>query len=400
MCEKCQKLFDVNTNLPYLIPCGHTICEKCLNTLDFKNNKMKCPIDSHIYEVTKDKIPKNEMLIYYFQTNKNGPKYSYQIRECVIEEATFCHMDTRNCFQKLCHFLYILIYAKIILTILNIIFWPFKKIYQFIKKVIHLMYIIYLKIKGFCIIIINKIKSIALPKLKINCNYYYKIRDKFLKSELVKTIIKFYKYTMRAPLCINYIKLMKNLLYESQKNANNICIKIVKIMMAIITIFFAHLFVYLTSNLANFFLILLILNESAVVLLDFMKMNDEKNNKKYINKKIINKNTNKNKGRKSVHVRERIMKNNFDEDEEEKEYLIDENKYYRGKKCIIRWIGFILFWYCFPILKDHLFNLIKYLEYSKDIDLDSQEKNIKIWKGVINSLLFIPKILIVIYLTC
>ena len=94
------------------------------------------------------------------------------------------------------------------------------------------------------------------------------------------------------------------------------------------------------------------------------------------------------------------MKNNFDEDEEEKEYLIDENKYYRGKKCIIRWIGFILFWYCFPILKDHLFNLIKYLEYSKDIDLDSQEKNIKIWKGVINSLLFIPKILIVIYLTC
>ena len=40
------------------------------------------------------------------------------------------------------------------------------------------------------------------------------------------------------------------------------------------------------------------------------------------------------------------------------------------------------------------------MEYSKDIDLDSQEKYIKIWTGVINSLLFIPKLLIVIYLTC
>ena len=399
MCEKCQKLFDVNTNLPYLIPCGHTICEKCLNLLEFKNNKLKCPIDCRVYEVTKDKIPKNEMLIYYFETNKNGiPKYSYQIRECVIEEATFCHMDTRNCFQKLCHFLYILIYVKIILSILNIIFWPFKKIYQLIKKVINLIYIIYLKIKGICIIIINKIRSITLPKIKINCNYYYKIKDKLLRSKLIKTIIKFYKYTMRAPLWVNYIKLMKNLLYESQKNANNICIKIVKIMMAIIAIFFAHLFAYLTSNLSNFFIILVLLNESAVVLMDFMKMNDEKNSKKYIYKKIISKNINKNKGRKSVH--EKIKKPNSDDDENEKEYLIDENKYYRGKKCIIRWIGFILYWYFFPILKDNLFNLIKYMEYSKDIDLDSQEKYIKIWTGVINSLLFIPKLLIVIYLTC
>ena len=147
MCENCKKLFDIKKNLPYLIPCGHTICEKCLNILEFKDNKMKCPIDGHIYEVTKDKIPKNEMLIYYFQTNKNGPKYSYQIRECVIEEATFCHMDRRNCCQKLFHFIYILIYVKIILSILNIIFWPFKKIYQLIKKCINLIYIIYLKIK-------------------------------------------------------------------------------------------------------------------------------------------------------------------------------------------------------------------------------------------------------------
>ena len=392
MCENCKKLFDIKKNLPYLIPCGHTICEKCLNILEFKDNKMKCPIDGHIYEVTKDKIPKNEMLIYYFQTNKNGPKYSYQIRECVIEEATFCHMDRRNCCQKLFHFIYILIYVKIILSILNIIFWPFKKIYQLIKKCINLIYIIYLKIKELCIKIIKKIKSIALPKLHINCNYYYKIKDKFLQNKLVKTIIKFCKYTIRAPICINYIKLMKNLLYESQKKANNICIKAINIIMALIALFFAHLFAYLTNNLANFFIILLLLNESAVVLMDFMKMNNEKENKKYIHK---NKNEIKNDRKKNFGSLKKIT---FDEDE--KEYLIDENKYYRGKKCIMRWIWFILFWYFFPIFKDNLFNFIKYLEYSKDIDLDSQEKNIKIWTGVVNSLLVIPKFLIVFYLTC
>ena len=162
--------------------------------------------------------------------------------------------------------------------------------------------------------------------------------------------------------------------------------------MALIALFFAHLFAYLTNNLANFFIILLLLNESAVVLMDFMKMNNEKENKKYIHK---NKNEIKNDRKKNFGSLKKIT---FDEDE--KEYLIDENKYYRGKKCIMRWIWFILFWYFFSIFKDNLFNFIKYLEYSKDIDLDSQEKNIKIWTGVVNSLLVIPKFLIVFYLTC
>ena len=167
------------------------------------------------------------------------------------------------------------------------------------------------------------------------------------------------------------------------------------VIMALIAIFFAHLFAYLTNNLANCFIILLLLNESAIVLMDFMKMNDEKDNKKYLDKNILNKSANLRR-RKTISAD--LPKIDYDEDKNE--YLIDRGIYYRGKKCVIRWMWFILYWYFFPILKNNLLNLIKYMEYSKDIDLDSQEKNIRIWNGVINSLLVIPKFLIVFYLTC
>ena len=395
MCENCKNLFDIKNNLPYLIPCGHTLCEKCMNLLEFKNNKMKCPICSKIYEISKENIPKNEMVIDYIQTYKIGPKYSYQIREYVIEEATFCHIDRRNCCQKLCHFLYILIYVKIILTIINIILWPFKKIYQLIKQFFILIYGIYLKIKEFIIKIFNKIISIHLPKLNINCQYFVKLKNKLFQTKLSKAIIKFFKYTIRAPLWINYLKIMKNLLYESQSKVKNKCIKVVNVIITLMGILLAHFVSYFTSNLANFLIIILLLNESTIVLLELMKMEDEKKNKMYLNKNNVNKIIAENNKRKSEDGI--IAKKMFDEIEDE--YFNDENKYNRGKKCILRWIGFLLFWYFFPVLSNGIFQSIKYLEFTKDIDIDSQEKNIQIWTGVLTSLLAIAKILIVIYLT-
>ena len=396
MCENCGHLFDIKKNVPYLIPCGHTICERCLNLLEFKNNKMKCPKDNRIYEIAKEKIPKNEMLLEYFLSNKKGPKYSYQIRECVIEEATFCHIDRRNCFQKLCHFLYILIYVKTILAIINIILWPFRKVYQIIKAFLLLIYLLYLKLKDFCIKIINKIKSIRLPKMEIYIKYFEKIKNKLVQSKVIIVLIKFYRYIVRAPLWINYIKLMKNLLYESQAKANNICFKAINIIMALIAIFFVHLIGYLTNNLANFLIILLLVNESTIILMDLMKMEEEKGNKKYVNNIGEYRSLFRNGRRKSdfgiIHKKNNDVDNN--------EYLIDENRYNRGKKCILRWIGFIFFWYFFPFLKNNLFDYIRYIEYSKDIDLEKQEKNIHIWIRVINSLLGIPKLIVIIYLTC
>lgn len=404
MCENCRSLFDINKRMPYIIPCGHTICQKCLDSIEYKNNKLICPIDSHIYEITREKIPKNEMLLYYIQTNnKKGPKYSYQIRECVVEEATFCHMDRRNCLQKLCHYLWFLIYVKIILTIVNIILWPFKKIFQLIMKIIQLIYAIFLKIKAFFIKIINKIKSI-LKYIKIpniNCNCYYKIKEKIINSKLAKTLIKFFKYTIRSPLWITYLAIMKNLLYESQAKADNICFKAVNIAVAIMGIFVAHLIAYFTNNLENFFIIVLLLNESISVLTDLMEMDDEKNTKKYLNKtKNIKKIPNLMICRRKSSSGNIGNKIDDDFEKEEEQYLNDKNKYRRGKKCIIRWIGFLLFWSFFPVIKNCIYKFVVYIEYSKNNDLELQKNNIKLWMNVINSLFFIPKLLIVIYLTC
>lgn len=394
MCENCKNLFDIKNNLPYILPCGHTICEKCLNTLEFNNNKMQCPIDSHIYEIEKEKIPKNEMLVEYMLSNKLGPKYSYQIREYNIPEATFYHMIRRNCCQKILRFFYKLFYVKIFLTIMNIILFPFKKIYQIIKKIMNILYLIVVKIKQFFLKIFNKIKAIRLPKLNINFKYFDKIKIKLVHNHIIRTIIIFFKYTIRAPLWINYLKIMKNLIYQSQSKVNNVCLKAVNILIVLIGIILVHLFAYFSNNLDNLFIILLLLNESTIVLFDFMKMDDEKNNKKY-KQKIYKNSLIKNNRRKSLEIK---TNNTFDEEEDE--YLIDLNKYNRGKKCIVRWIGFIIFWYFSPIVKELFYNFIIYWKGDEiNNDTNSPEYKISIFRRIINSLLLIPKLLIIIYLT-
>ena len=399
MCENCKNLFDLKKNLPYLIPCGHTLCEECLNLLEFSKNKCKCPIDSKEFEIEKEKIPKNEMLIDYMKENILGPRYSYQVRESVITDATFCHIISRNYFQKIGHYFYKLIYVKIVLSLANLMLWPFKKIYQFIRKIKNLIYLNYLKIKLFFIKIYKKLKSIRFPKLNINCKYYYKIKERIVHSRIKRAIIKFFKYTLRAPIFLNYLKLMKNLLYKSQTHVNNKCLKVVNVILTLMGIFLSHLIASLTNNLENFFIILLLLNESTIVLNNFRKMNEEKELKRYIYKnKLKNKKARGVKKKSDFGMGNYI--NNKNSDEEDDEYLKDKKNHHRGKKCVSRWIGFILFWYFFPMISEYLIEFIKYWEYSKNyLDYETQEKNIKNNIGVVNSLLVIPKLLIVFYIT-
>ena len=389
MCEKCNELFDIKDNLPYLMPCGHSICERCFSSLEYKNNKIECPIDLHIYEITKDKIPKNEMLIDYMQYQKFGPNYSYQIRECLIEEARFFHIIRRNCCQKLCHFLYKLLIIKLFFPLLNKFLWPFKKMIHIIKALANIFYLVFIKVKNFLFKIINKIKSIRIPN--IYCKCCYKLKEKFINFRIIKTVIKFFKYTIRAPLWINYLKIMKNLLVQSKLKDRNTFIKIIHTIFVLIAIIAAHYIAYILKNLDSFFILILLLNESIIVLTNFMKMDEEKYQKKYLNKN--KKNFQKNKRKNEFGM----MKNNtFDEEEEQ--YYIDENKYNRGKKCIIRWIGFILFWYFYPSIYNSIFNFLKYRKISKHSDTEINDNSILI--GIIKYLFIIPKLLIVIYLTC
>ena len=55
------------------------------------------------------------------------------------------------------HYLYKLVYVKIVLSIANLMLWPFRKIHQFIMKIRNLLYLNYLKIKLFLIKIYKKI---------------------------------------------------------------------------------------------------------------------------------------------------------------------------------------------------------------------------------------------------
>ena len=392
MCENCKNLFDIKNNLPYILPCGHTLCEQCLNSLEFNENKMECPIDSHIYEIDKERIPKNEMLIEYMLSNKLGPKYSYQIREYNIKEATFYHMIRRNCCQKILRFFYKLFYVKIFLTIMNLILYPFKKIYQLLKKIMNILYLLYSKIKEFFLKIINKIKSIRFPKFILYNKFCEKLKIKLIHNHIVRAIIIFFKYTIRAPLWLNYLKIMRNLIYQSQSRVNNVCIKAMNILIALVGIILVHLFAYFTSNLDNLFIILLLLNESTIVLFDFMKMDDEKDNKKYKKK-------NYKKLQKEIKRKSEYSKSATAFDEEEDEYLIDENKYNRGKKCIVRWIGFIFYWYFSPIARELFDNFVEYWTGNEIDGENLPEQKINILRGLLNSLMLIAKLLIIVYLT-
>ena len=221
-----------------------------------------------------------------------------------------------------------------------------------------------MKIKEFFMKIFIKIKAIKFPKVNINCKCLDKLKLRLLHSNIIRTMIIFFKYTIRAPLWLNYIKLMKNLIYQSQAKVNNKCIKLINIFITIICIILVHLFGYFTDNLDNLFILLLLLNESTIVLFDFMRMDDEKNNKKYLKKTSTNEKIGKSD----------FNKNNNTIDEAEDEYLIDLNKYSRGKKCIVRWIGFIIFWYFSPIVKEFIFYYASLWSGNENNDIKKKKK--------------------------
>ena len=65
----------------------------------------------------------------------------------------------------------------------------------------------------------------------------------------------------------------------------------------------------------------------------------------------------------------------------------------------MRWIGFIIFWYFSPLIKELFYNYIHRWKNDEISDNSSQENIINIWRGILNSLKLIPKLIIIIYLT-
>ncbi len=63
MCENCKETFNLSTKMPYLLPCGHTLCRFCLENIWEKQKKVKCPFDQVEHMNHIDSLPRNEILV-------------------------------------------------------------------------------------------------------------------------------------------------------------------------------------------------------------------------------------------------------------------------------------------------------------------------------------------------
>ena len=63
MCDNCGKNFNLGMNLPYFLPCGHTMCKICLDNIWEKNFNIKCPLDNYEKLGHIKYIKKNEYII-------------------------------------------------------------------------------------------------------------------------------------------------------------------------------------------------------------------------------------------------------------------------------------------------------------------------------------------------
>ena len=55
-CYVCYNKYNEQNKEPRILPCGHVICNECLNTLASENQftSMKCPIDRRVFRLTRE----------------------------------------------------------------------------------------------------------------------------------------------------------------------------------------------------------------------------------------------------------------------------------------------------------------------------------------------------------
>lgn len=62
-CEKCEEEFNQEHKIPLILPCGHTICRKCIESIMSKLGYVRCPIDAKRHYNDIKHFPKNLNLI-------------------------------------------------------------------------------------------------------------------------------------------------------------------------------------------------------------------------------------------------------------------------------------------------------------------------------------------------
>ena len=91
-CPVCFEEYQLDGyRVPKILPCSHTLCEKCLETL-IRNNKVDCPECriKHQAAAGRTSFPQNKYIIAHIKTQRNeGKAHSAELPE---EETT--HVET------------------------------------------------------------------------------------------------------------------------------------------------------------------------------------------------------------------------------------------------------------------------------------------------------------------
>ena len=92
-CPLCRRGFRLGQNLPFVLPCGHSVCGSCLETLRESSVKSICPLDQKPFLNIENMLPKNFSLMTLSLDPSNtlcqvhnSPLLSY----CTSDQSLLC----------------------------------------------------------------------------------------------------------------------------------------------------------------------------------------------------------------------------------------------------------------------------------------------------------------------
>jgi hypothetical protein len=329
MCERCEENFNLTSRCPYILPCGHTLCYKCLYNLFIEEKKrIKCPFDFTYFKMDFNDIPKNvvlyEIINKRFEQNKKE-----EIKLIETKSLNFEYHKIHSIIYRFFYRIYIIFHLHFIFTLFDIIIYPFKKIYEYFIRIRNYISETYQKIKIFIKDVIDYIKSIE----------YKKHFDSFIKkfeiiNEIRIKIINYLKKKFPKPLFIYYPKIMKKIIFFDCPESD--FQRYIKLFSNIFLLLLIHLFVIFFLNFEYYFITLILINESVQIIGRFLKLK-EKNEYKY--KKLT-------------------QSYSSGEDEEEKKKNLEERTeklFLRGKKCIFKWLQYLIYYFFYNQIEKYYF---------------------------------------------
>lgn len=84
-CGYCEDLFNFDTHAAILIPCGHTVCKKCLSAIWKHLHYIKCPFDLTKHYNDLETYPRNFLAVQLI--DKYSEEYKIKSKQFFLK---FC----------------------------------------------------------------------------------------------------------------------------------------------------------------------------------------------------------------------------------------------------------------------------------------------------------------------